>query len=104
MLKLVCNDIQFVFRKFPIPHLVVCAGQAKIRHRATFGFDVFQIGPLNFVFNLHAYSLQPRPPIVNIFRTLFFIFFRMDLDGAWTFALDNLENVKKNRLKNCDFF
>ena len=104
MLKLTSNIIQFFICEFPIPYLVVCADQANIRHRATFGFDVFQIGPLNFVFNLHAYSLQPRPPIVNIFRTLFFIFFRMDLDGAWTFALDNLENVKKNRLKNCDFF
>ena len=52
----------------------------------------------------HAKKVTQTRRIVNIFRTLFFTFFRVNLDGIWTFALDNLENVKKNRLKNRDFF
>jgi hypothetical protein len=36
-----------------------------------------------------------NPRIVNIFRSLFFTFFSFDLDDAWTFTLDNLDESQE---------
>lgn len=53
--------------EFPIQHRAEGAGHIRHRRSATVNFDIHQIRPLDFVFNLHANSLRPRPHIVNIF-------------------------------------
>ena len=76
--KLTSDMIQFVVIQLSIPNLVKRTLHERIAGSATFDHDLFQIGPLDFVyfvFNLHAYSVQARPTTVKIFCTLFFTFF-----------------------------
>ena len=98
--ELVGNQLTLIFREFPIQHLAECAGDVSHRWSSTADFDVHQIRPLDFVFNLHAYSIVARSPAVNIFCTLFFTFFWA---WTWTFA-QRIESKSRKIVRKKIFF
>ena len=67
------NLVALDLGEIPVPHLVERTRHERHRRSTTVNLDIHQILPINF--NLHAYSIVARSPAVNIFRTLFFIFF-----------------------------
>ena len=99
--ELVGNQLTLIFREIPIQHLAECACDVSHRWSSTADFDVHQIRPLDFVFNLHAYSIRLKLRPVNKFRILFFTFF-----WAWTWAFAQRIESKSRKIvrKNVIFF
>jgi len=72
---LVRHELTLIFREFPIQHRAERTRHERHRRGATIDFDIHQIRPLDFVFNLHAYSIRVKLRPVNKFRSVFFSFF-----------------------------
>jgi len=53
---------------------------------------------------LHGQKIGQRSFVVQFFLRFFSDFFRLDLDGAWTFTLDNLDKSQEKSNEKLRFF